>query len=246
MTEPTVKLITQQQSLSPDAFVSLYTFDASPISGGVFRFANSTEADGSNIYFGGLEYPALDFAAEGFEWNGESMPRPKITASVQGSNTLSNSFLNLVVSCCGAQGAVLYRSRTLARYLDGHEDAGCDVKFPVDIYIVDRIISLTTQSVQWELIAATDLPNMKLPCRTAFRDTCQWIYRRWNTDTSAFTYDTSTMACPYAGTSYFTKAGVVTTQDKDICGHRFADCVLRYGDGEALPFGGFPGLGQGS
>ena len=246
MTNPTVPLSEASQRPNPDAFVSLYTLDASAIGGGIHRFCNSTDTDGGNISFGNVEYVPLNFKSEGFEWDGEAMPRPKITASIAGDTDLSAAFLDLVVGYKGAQGATLYRIRTLFRYLDGHEDADDTIQFPQDIYVVDRIISLTQTAVQWELIAATDLPNMKLPNRVALRDACQWIYRKWDASANHFVYDGTSMACPYTGAACYTKAGVSTTSANDECGHRFSDCALRYSNGAALPFGGFPGLERGN
>lgn len=247
MTTPIVTLKQQQQSLEPDPYVNLFVLDASVLGGGIFRFSNSLEDNGANIKFNGNEYPGMNFSTEGFAWDGETMPRPKITASIAGKNDLSNAFLDLVIGYNGAQGATLYRIRTFERYLDGHEDAGCDVKLPIDVYLVDRIMSMDKSAIQWELIAPTDLPGIKLPNRVMCRDCCTWVYRSYDSTTSQWTYNTTTMACPYTGTACYTKAGVATSDKSlDVCGHKMSDCVLRYGAGKALPYGGFPGLARNS
>lgn len=239
-------LIQEAQSSSPSPFISLFILDASAIGGGILRWASSAEEDGSNIKYNGTEYPPLNFAVEGFAWDGDTPPRPKITASIAGDSNLSSRFLDMAVGYKGGQGAILYRIRTLARFLDGHEDAGAGIEFPRDMYIVDRIIALTKSSIQWELLSPLDLPNCKLPSRQALRDSCPWIYRHWNSDSNQFEYvSTGTQGCPYTGNSYFTKAGSATTADKDECGRHLSDCVLRFGS-QPLPYGGFPGLKRGN
>ena len=245
MTDPTVSITAAAQQADPDALVSLYILDASANNGAILRWASSAETDGSSIIYNGSTYPPLNFACEGFAWDGDTAPRPKITASIASDSDLTDRFLALAIGYKGGQGALLYRIRTLARYLDGHEDAGQGIEFPRDMYIVDRITALTKSSSQWELNSPLDLPNCKLPSRQALRDYCPWIYRHWDTDTSAFKYVTSgTQGCPYTGASCYTKAGVSTTSANDECGHRLSDCVLRYGH-SALPYGGFPGLTRG-
>lgn len=240
-------IIQEAQSSSPSPFISLYILDASVIGGGVLRWASSAEADGSNITYEGVEYPPLNFAVEGFAWDGDTLPRPKITASIASDGGLPSRFLDLAIGFRGGQGALLYRIRTFARFLDGHEDAGAGIEFPRDLFIVDRILALTKSSIQWELISPLDLPHCSLPSRQALRDSCPWIYRHWNADSGQFEYvPTGSQGCPYTGEAYFTKNGEPTTvAANDVCGRRLSDCVLRYGS-EPLPYGGFPGLKRGN
>ena len=175
------------------------------------------------------------------------MPRPTITASVadKEAGSLSQSAIDLIVGYKGGQGATVYRYRTLARYLDGHEDGGQQICYPPDIYLIDRLVALDKSSAQWELIAPMDLPNCKLPSRQALRDACPWVYRRYNNISEAFDYDATDMACPYTGNRYFTKTGEVTADmTKDVCGRRLSDCVLRFGQENPIYYGGFPGLAR--
>lgn len=247
MTEPTVTLQQNAQSLSPDAFVSLFALDATILGGPILRFASTAEADGSPVVWEGNEYPALNFTLEGFAWDGDTMPRPRITASIASASSdgaLGESFLEMAVAYKGGQGATLTRVRTLVRYLDGHTDGGQGICFMSDVYKVDRIVSLDKYAISWELIAPLDMPNSPLPARKAVRDTCGWIYRRYNAATGTFIYNNTTCACPYTGTACFDKAGIACASSDDECGRRLTDCVLRYGEGAALPFGGFPGVAR--
>lgn len=240
----TVPISQESQELSPSAFVSLFQFDSSILGGPVLCFSSTKEENGNSIKFGGVEYPPLNFTAEGFAWDSASIPRPKVTASIAGNGELSASFLDMVIAFNGAQGARLTRIRTLVRYLDGHEDGGQAICYPPDIYLIDRVLSLTKSAVQWELIAPMDLPNCKLPSRQALRETCGWIYRRWDSAKGDFIYGTGSLACPYAAEACFNKAGVTAPREQDECGHRLKDCVLRHGEGHPLPFGGFVGLAR--
>lgn len=236
--------VTQDIS-TPIINVELYTLDCSVLGGPILRFTNTKDTNGGNIHFNNIEYTAINFKAEGFSWDSSSMPRPKITVSIaDDEGNLPNTFLNIVVGYNGGQGASLYRIETLARYLDGHEDGGNNTYLLSDRYIVDRVISMDNQSITWELITPMDLSNLKLPSRQALVDVCGWIYRRYNSDTGEFDYFNTSTACPYTGTACYTKMGVSCTPAEDECGHRLADCVLRFGEGADLPYGGFPGLAR--
>lgn len=233
------------QSLNPDAFVSLYELDASNIGGPVLRWASCCESGGAFLRWNGEEYPPLDFTMEGFAWDGATPPRPKVSIFLADeSKTVTSSFLSMVIGLNGGQGAYLTRIRTLARYLDGHEDGDHGICYPPDSYIVNSVTSLNKKGVQWELVTPLDLGHSMLPSRQALRNICSWRYRRWNAARGAFDYDQSTMACPYTGTACFTATGFVAQNSGDVCGKSLADCLLRYSGGVPLPFGGFPGLAR--
>lgn len=240
-----VKLLSEtSQSLNPGAFIFLYTLDCSSLGGPILRWANCCEEDGSPVQFGGIEYPPMNFAAEGFTWEGDTLPRPKITTSVaDDAGEIPQRMLDLIFGYKGGQGATLYRIRTLDRYLDGHEDGGESIAYPSDVFLVDRV-SVNKMNAVWELLAPLDLPNLKLPSRQILRDACPWIYRHWDSGAGRFVYDTSDMACPYAGERCYTKTGAVADESGDVCGHRLSDCVLRFGEGNPLYYGGFPGVAR--
>lgn len=236
--------VTQNIS-KPVINVELYTLDCSVLNGPVLRFTNTKDTDGSNISFNGVEYTAIKFKAEGFSWDSSSMPRPKITVSIaDDEGSLPSAFLNIVIAYNGGQGASLYRIETLDRYLDGHEDENMNAYLLQDRFIVDRVLNVDNQTISWELITPMDLANLKVPSRQALVDVCGWVYRRYNSDTGNFEYYNTSTACPYTGSNYFDKNGSSCTKAEDECGHRLNDCVLRYGEGANLPYGGFPGLAR--
>ena len=238
------ELIKELQKDNPSEYIQLFTLDASTIGGGIFRWANCVNADGSNIKYNNIEYPPLNFVCEGFAWDSDTPPRPKITASIASDSNLPENLISLAIGYKGGQGAFLYRTITFSRFLDGESDGGQSIAFPTDTYIIDRITNLNQSMIQWELITPFELPHCELPARQALRDYCPWIYRSYNTDSNSFDYSTASTACPYTGSSCYTKLGVSTTADKDVCGHKLSDCILRYGY-NPLPFGGFAGLNRG-
>ena len=228
------------QELSPGGIVSLYTLDATNIGGSIYRFSDSSEVDGSSVAFGEIEYPYLAFASEGFAWSSDELPRPKLTIA-----SINTTLFSLAVSTRGIQGAVLYRTRTFDRFLDGHASANSNMYFPSDIFIVDRVLSMNKEQIALELVTPMDLTDCKLPSQVALRDVCFWVYRHYDSTLVCFVYDQTENACPYAGTAYFTSTGESKASPSlDCCGRRLSDCVLRYGAGQALPYGGFPGLAR--
>ena len=243
MTASTVPHI-DTQSLSPSSLVELYTLDARSVGGGLHRFSPDKEADGTAISFGNISYPFLNLKCEGFEWNGDgTLPRPKMTVS-----SINGTFYSLVLSClAGAQKGIIFirRDRTLAKFLDNHSDGGNGYKFPSDIYILARVLSMNKNVIQFELACPTDLPRSKIPARMMLRDMCACVYRHWDATGIQWIYDQTTMSCPYTGDLYFTKKGVATPDmAQDVCGRKLSDCVKRFASCSALPFMGFPGIAR--
>lgn len=234
-------LTAESQKLEPSALIELFIVDASAIGGGVHRFCGRKEPDGKPITFNGEEYPFVPMETEGFAWStGAAMPRPKVTVSA-----LNQTFYSLVVSTRGLQGAFLRRERTLARFLDGHEDEGKNLKFPSDLYRIDRIIAMDKNLISFELCGILDLPRCKLPARRALRNLCGWRYRRWDKEKKMWVYDGDTTVCPYAGDRMFTERGEETwDKTQDCCGRKLSDCVLRFGNSADLPYGAFPGVAR--
>ena len=228
----------EAQSLNPSSVIHLFTLDASNVGGAIHRFCTEREADGSPVMFGGNQFPQISVKTEGFEWNSDgTLPRPKMSASA-----LNDTFYSLIVLTNGAQGALLLRERTLAKFLDGHEYGGRGIKFSSDLYIVDRVTTLTKSLVTLELITPLDLPRCELPARVALRDMCPWVYRYRSGN--SWVYDQTGNACPYTGSKCFDKFGQSCDPADDACGHTLSDCVRRFGTRKALPYSGFPGLAR--
>jgi lambda family phage minor tail protein L len=217
-----------------NALISLFKLDASSLGGNITYFCQGP-LDGEILEFGGVEYPPLPVEIEGFDYSsGGKLPRPIIRIS----NVLY-SFLVEIITLNDLVGATITRRRTFKKYLDGELNADSNAQFPSDIYYVERKIKQNKNIIEWELISALDLEYLMVPRRQCL-DICTHMYgmsepgvlRPWAT-------------CPYIGSDYFDTEGNTVSFADDKCGKRLFDCKLRYpGDGDKLPFRGFPGIGM--
>jgi lambda family phage minor tail protein L len=224
------------QKLSGESIVSLYTVDATELGAGIYKVTNFTD-DGSPIVFGGITFTPIPLQTEGWEITSEgSMPRPTMRVS-----TKSPVFASFVREYDNGVGAVVYRQRTYARFLDGHEDANPNAQFSIDVYRINEKTDEYGGILEWELTSYFDLEGKKIPGRQILRDTCTHIYRRWNgTD-----FDYSKATCPYAGENFWKPDGTPTSNAaEDRCGKKLSDCKLRFGENQPLYTRAFPGVGR--
>jgi len=224
------------QSLNPSAIVTLFSLDLNPIGiAEVLYFHAGVNALGTDVTWQGQIYTRFPIQATGFEWNGTGkMPRPKLSiANVTGvmdALAMANNDL------CGAK---VIRKKTLIKYLDAVNFAGGvnltadpNVHWNDEIWFIDRKSGENKIFIEWELAAPYDLAGQMLPGRQVVSNVCPgaWRYRG--------------PECGYAGPAV-ADANDVPTSDitKDKCGHRLASCILRFGIGAQLPYGGFPAAG---
>lgn len=189
--------------------------------------------------FGGDLYTPIPFEAEGYEYNGQGpFPRPRIRMS-----NLFNEGSALAQEFGDMRGAVVTRRRVYADNLDNGPYPDALAQMAPDIYVVDRKSLQTNTLIEWELASPLDQQGVMLPRRQVLRDTCPWIYRRW--DGTKFVYAAED-GCPYNGTQYYDAAGNPVAQpEQDRCSHTInKGCRLRYGTKAELPFGGFPMAGR--
>jgi lambda family phage minor tail protein L len=118
----------------------------------------------------------------------------------------------------------------MTTYLDGAPAADPDAYWGPDEWIVEQKSSENKLAISFQLAVPFDLEGQTLPGRRLLREQCQWIYR-------------GAIGCQYTGSSYWNVNDVsVGTLAQDVCGKRLSSCQLRFGNGDRLPFGGFPGL----
>lgn len=97
------------------------------------------------------------------------------------------------------------------------------------LWWIDRKTSDNGAIVTFDLTSALDHKKKQIPSRLII-DLCTWAMRGQYRGE----------ACGYAGDKYFDKQGnPVATLDQDDCGGECNDCILRFGRGNPLPFGGF-------
>lgn len=222
------------QKLSLDAIVELYELDCTGLGGEIHRF--SREPVGGIVpEYGGKMYVPAEFKAEGFELTADGgLPRP--TISFSNVNLAMQALVNQLGSL---QGALVRRTKTFAKHLDGGPEPDTGQHYPIETYLVSRCVAHQKQYIEWELTSPLD-QQIQLPRRQVLRDICPWTYRYYSS--GGFDYTQAT--CPYTGSAYFNLAGErVEHPALDVCGKRLSDCRLRYGN-SLKPFGGFPGAAR--
>jgi phage-related protein len=250
------------QGIAPGALIELFQLELNVTQHGVnetYYFHDGTSLNNNGeIYWNSQPYMALPIEVEGFEYSGQgSLPRPKLRIS----NILGTITALISTLPEGLEGAKLIRIRTLGRFLDSNnfgpgveylltEDAFSllyedntfiyqeisgpyvpdpTAEFPREIYFVDRKSAENRDVVEFELASAFDMAGIRAPKRQCITR-CQWVYR--------------SAECSYTGTNYFNKDDVsVPNASQDVCGKRINSCTVRFGQGAALPHGGFPGIG---
>lgn len=216
-------------SLSPDAVITLFIIDATALGGGIEYGTNC----GQDVVFGTQTYTHFSAKLEGFAIRNDgksNLPTVQIVP-----NTWLRAFLKLYDQ---GRGAKFTRIRTYRRFLADGSDPDETQTFPPEIYYVERMAQSDESMVEWELSNILDLEGLEFPIRRVLSDHCDYTYRRWNG--TAFVPGT----CPYAGSSMWTRFDVATSDpSKDHCANKFSGCRLRFAPG-ALPFRGFPGVGQ--
>ena len=233
------------QKLEPGALVEMFELDATPIGGVQYYFHNGVNELGSDVVWQGVTYARFPIEASGFETRGHgTAPRPAIRAS--NINGLLGAIVRVSDDLVGAR---LIRRRTFAQYLDavnftGGVNASADpnAHLPDEIYYVDRQSAETTQHIEWELASVIDVGGIVLPRRQFIANLCMWEYRHWDPVAGDFDY-TRAGECGYNGTQYYNEQDEVCSAAQDKCSKRLSGCRLRFGQGNPLPFGGFPSCG---
>lgn len=231
---------TENQKLATDSLIELYQIDASVLGGPVYYFTNAPDNENEDlVLFNGQQYTAIQIESEGFEWNGKGQfPRPKMRLS-----NVTKVALAAIIEFKGLVGAKLVRMRTYRKYLDNGSEPGTNQVLPLDIYYVDRILSMTKIKIEWELSAITDQQGVKLPKTQVLRDYCDRIYRYYDINSGSFNYENAT--CPFTEDLYFKATGDPTDNPTlDSCGKRLINCRQRFGVNAELPYSGFPGVAR--
>jgi lambda family phage minor tail protein L len=227
------------QNPSPDhgGLVTLYELDARNLGDTEVRRFTRDASPSGRVTFGGFQYTPIDIEAEGFEWGGSGAPPTptlKISNVSMYAGVLVRQFGDLV-------GATLTRIRTYRNFLDDGVTPDPTLRFPLDVFRVERKVSHNKVYIEFELAVAFDQEGLKLPARQCIRDTCTHVYRRFDEPTNDFDYSRAT--CPYTGTKMFKRDGSVTTKkSEDSCGKRLSNCVDRFGRNATLPTRSFPGM----
>ena len=190
--------ISELQSLNPSSLIELFTLqlvegthyatgnpDSVPT---IFRFhAGTSMNSNANIIWQGDTYQKFPIDAQGFEFSGKGqIPRPQLIMSNLGGITRSGSVLsvtdlliivNLTTPHNDLLGATVTRLLVLASSLDNANFSSGSNPFgtpnsnelPQEIYVIDRKMSESRNLVQFELTAANDTQNKRVPARQVTR-----------------------------------------------------------------------------
>lgn len=103
-----------------------------------------------------------------------------------------------------------------------------------EIWFIERKVSETKETVEFELTTAIDLNGEQLPGRQVIAGVCGWLIRGGYRGPY----------CGYNGPAVADANDVPTTDPaRDQCGGRVNSCKLRFGADKPLPYGGFPAAG---
>ncbi|MHC1728582.1 MAG: phage minor tail protein L [Syntrophobacteraceae bacterium] len=192
-----------QQKLDVGDYIVLYMLDARALGDDVHYFTQNVFSDrivqwrNINEPPGIVDYTPIDIEATGFEVTGQgTLPTPTFSISNVGM-----ALLGAVITWNGLLGALVYRYRTLKKYLVGEPGQDLTAYWPPDIYEIERKIEQNKFKVSWELKALLDNEGRKIPRRQALRDACEHRYRIWTG--GAFSYVNAT--CPYSDDVLFPK-----------------------------------------
>lgn len=185
-------IVPELQSLAPSAIIELFELHTSLELHGtseIYRFhsgANQRISRG-DVVWAGNRYQRFPIEVDGFDYNGKQLPRPTLRVSNL-FGVITSILLNVNDLTPGNDliGAKVIRIRTCARYLDainfennqnpyGSPDPTAEA--PREIYFIDRKSAENRDVVEFELAAALDLVNVKLPGRQCISSICQWEYR---------------------------------------------------------------------
>jgi len=162
--------------------------DATGANVSTIRFHNNTKDKSSaepaqlfdNIVWNGNTYYRMPIEATGFKYDPKQLPRPTLTISNLEIIALSIGNMSNVLNAVNSEtpandlvGATLKRRRTLAEFLPSANFTGSNpygtpdgnMEFPIEEFQIARKLVETRNIVSFELAAAIDNFNVKLPKR---------------------------------------------------------------------------------
>ncbi len=230
------------QVSAPGRMVELFDIDFTPINplAGEAHFYPTKKEDGGlgMINWRGNQYLPLPISLSGVSVSGRgALPRPVIRAS----NVLGT--MTTVLKTFGSiGGAILTRWVTFAQYLDDGDSPDIDAHLPVDVWVLDRVLSHNKLEISVECRSLLDFSRQRLPRRQMLRTFCNHTYRQWDEDLGNFDYTRA--SCPYMGSVYLNELDQATTAPFDKCSKKLTGgCRGRFGT-QALPYRGFPTMGR--
>ncbi|QLR43681.1 phage minor tail protein L [Enterobacter sp. RHBSTW-00994] len=194
---------------------------------------DETKLAAKSIWWQGREYKAWPCQIEGIETSTDgTSAQPTLSVA-----NLDGSITALCLAYDDLLQAKVTIHDTLAQYLDvknyeGGNPSADPTQEKLRVFYIDAKQSETNEVVAFTLSSPMDLQGLMIPTRQ-LHSLCTWCIRNKYR---------SGDGCDYAGTRYFDKHNnAVDDPSRDECGGTLTSCKLRFGDGNELPFGGFPG-----
>lgn len=215
------------EQLNQDTLVELWTLDLRHLDGQIYRFANHTNEKGSNVIWQGNEFVIYPIRGEGFEVSTQGTSnRPTLTIS----NVLG-LITGAVEQFDQLKKAKVYRHLVYGQFLDeenfinGNPNADPLQEIKTG-YIVERMVSLTSEQGVFELAIPSESDGATIPNRIMTSQNCCWQYRG--------------EGCGYTGHAVADEYDIPTNDiTKDKCGKRLRSCQARFGAYAVLPMGSF-------
>lgn len=172
-------------SLSPSTLITLYEIVLKhPHEGNSYRFHAGENGFDQAIKYGGtggqFEYYPLSMEASGFDFEDETLPRPKLSFdNTGGFFGLKTRFFKDFI------GFELKRTRTFIKFLHGSNfpnninpfGSATEDSFPVETYLINQKTVENANTVEFELISPLEKEGAFLPNRKVLYNICQWKYR---------------------------------------------------------------------
>jgi lambda family phage minor tail protein L len=186
-----------------------------------------------SIWWQGEEYSAWPCQIEGIEASTDgSSPQPKLTVA-----NLDSSITALCLAYDDLLQAKVTIHDTLAQYLDAANFTGGNTtadptQEKLKVFYIDAKSGEDNEVIEFTLSSPMDLQGVMIPTRQ-LHSMCNWCIRN--------KYRTGD-GCDYSGMRYFDKNNnPVNDPSLDECNGTLSACKIRHGEGNELPFGGFPG-----
>jgi len=167
-----VSIAKEGNSLAPDALVTLFEFDISPIldaptGSDSYYYTNTDVGSEFGIVWGGNNYTPFPFIFNGVtrKADGTAPSRPTITVS-----NINEAFYAAFLLAGDLTGSRVVRHRTFFKFTDNGSEPNLLAEFPINEYIITKKIKQDKYSIEYELSSSIDQPMLQLPRRLILRD----------------------------------------------------------------------------
>ena len=228
MKNMTADMLLEGAKLEQAVLLELFDVDITAIGGDLLRFHAGTNELNQSVVWKGNNYSPYPVQATGFELSGQGTSnRPKLVfANISGLITGLTSEFEELVGCTVTRRQMYITHLDAENFQLGNTNADPTQEI-VSRFIVERLVSLTSEFVTLELSLPSETDGAIIPARIITTSTCSWLYR--------------TSDCGYTGGAVSDEKDQPTSDPaRDKCGKRLSSCKLRFGENGILPFGGFP------